>query len=55
MRNSLPIDEAKADELMARYGIRCMPTNLYHYREYRYSQLANAIARASRDEPTGTI
>lgn len=50
MRNSLHIDEDKAEELMARYGIRCIPTNQYRYRKYRYSQLADAIEQARRDE-----
>lgn len=55
MRNSLHIDEAKADELMARYGIRCIPINQYHYRKYRYSQLADAIEQARRDDSPESI
>ncbi|ANI79911.1 hypothetical protein [Sphingobium sp. EP60837] len=37
-------------ELMARYGITKVPAYRYHYREWRYSTLNDALAQAKRDE-----
>lgn len=37
-------------ELMARYGITCVPTDRFHYKSFRYSDLASAITQAKRDE-----
>ncbi len=37
-------------ELMARYGITKVPTYRYHYRDWRYSTLHDALAQARRDE-----
>lgn len=36
-------------ELMARFGIIRVPTHIYHYREWRYSNLGDALAQARRD------
>lgn len=37
-------------ELMARYGITCVPTERFHYKTFRYSDLASAVNQAKRDE-----
>ncbi len=42
-------DETAAAEQMARYGIIRVPADQYHYRDYRYSKLSDAIAQARRD------
>ncbi|WP_022681786.1 hypothetical protein [Sphingobium bisphenolivorans] len=43
----VPADET---ELMARYGIIKVPAYRYHYRDWRYSTLNDALAQAQRDE-----
>jgi len=40
------------DEQMARYGIRRVPADQFHYKSYRYSNLRDAIAQARREERT---
>ena len=36
-------------ELIARFGITKVPTHIYHYREWRYSNLSDALEQARRD------
>ena len=43
----VPADET---ELMARYGIIKVPAYRYHYRDWQYSTLNDALAQARRDE-----
>jgi hypothetical protein len=38
------------EELMSRYGIECVPIVRFHYKDYRYSLLADAVKQAQRDE-----
>jgi hypothetical protein len=45
-RSSEDIDE------MAKYGITRVPVDYFHYREFRYTNLKDAIAQAKREEPT---
>lgn len=45
------IDDDQA-ELMARFGITKVPAYRYHYREWRYSNLDDALAQAKRDVAT---
>ena len=40
-----------AAEEMAKYGITRVPTDYFHYKEYRYTNLADAIAQAKRQHP----
>lgn len=42
-------DETAAAEQMARHGIIRVPADQYHYKDYRYSKLSDAIAQAQRD------
>jgi hypothetical protein len=41
-----PGEDAEAE--MARYGITRVPIDIYHYKDYRYTNLADAIAQAKR-------
>jgi len=41
-------DAAKA---MAKHGITRVPTYYFHYKEYRYARLDDAIAQAKRQHP----
>lgn len=41
-------------ELMARFGITRVPAVRYHYRAWRYSNLADALAQARRDAASST-
>jgi hypothetical protein len=34
---------------MARYGITRVPADMFHYGEYRYARLSDAVAQARRD------
>lgn len=34
---------------MARYGITRVPADMFHYRDYRYAKLGDAVAQAKRD------
>jgi len=33
---------------MIKYGIKCVPVNQYHFGDFRYTNLADAIAQAKR-------
>jgi hypothetical protein len=34
---------------MATYGITCVPVDYFHFGEFRYTDLQNAVAQAKRD------
>jgi hypothetical protein len=40
-----------AAEEMAKYGITRVPTDYFHYKEYRYTDLDDAVAQAKRQHP----
>ena len=42
--------EARDD--MARYGITRVPVEYFHYKQYRYTNLADAVAQAKRAQPS---
>ena len=42
----LPTDDATGQ--MARYGITRVPVDYFHFREFRYTSLADALAQAQR-------
>jgi hypothetical protein len=46
---SQPPNASQAEE-MAKYGITRVPVDYFHYREFRYTNLKDAIAQAKRDE-----
>jgi hypothetical protein len=37
---------------MTKYGITRVPVDYFHYKEYRYTNLDDAIAQAKRQHPT---
>jgi len=43
-------DEAEEAELMDRYGIMRVPACEFLYKNYRYSNLHDAVAQARRDQ-----
>jgi len=42
-------DDTAVAELIARYGITQVPADQFHYKDYRYSLLSDAMAQAKRD------
>jgi hypothetical protein len=50
-REASPTFRHDAAEEMAKYGITRVPTDYFHYKEYRYTSLADAIAQAKRQHP----
>ena len=40
---------AETNEAMAKFGIARIPIDYFHYRQYRYTNLKDAIAQAERD------
>jgi len=45
-----PVSEKELPELLAKYGITCVPINNYYYREFHYTNLKDAIAQSVRDK-----
>jgi ribose 5-phosphate isomerase RpiB len=35
---------------LAQLGISCIPVDTFHYREFRYTNLHDAVAQATRDK-----
>jgi hypothetical protein len=46
--DGMPTQEDAGAE-MARYGITQVPADMFHYRDYRYAKLSDAVAQAKRD------
>ena len=44
-----PAVEKNSDDEMAKYGITRVSVDQYHYKQYRYSHLNEAIAQAERE------
>ncbi|NWG45142.1 MAG: hypothetical protein HXY25_01165 [Alphaproteobacteria bacterium] len=43
--------EVRSDEAETKkYGIKNLPVDCFHYRQFRYGNLNDAIAQAKRDE-----
>jgi len=49
-RRLIATPEARDD--MARYGITRIPVEYFHYKQYRYTNLADAVAQAKRAQPS---
>jgi hypothetical protein len=45
----LPALSAEARQKMETYGITRVPTDSFRYREFRYTNLRDALAQAKRD------
>ena len=41
--------ETEAVDLMARLGIKRVPADQFHYKGFRYTRLADAVAQAQQD------
>jgi hypothetical protein len=50
-----PAINPEAAEAMAKYGITRVPVDYFHYKEFRYTNLAEAIAQATRQNGTAAI
>jgi hypothetical protein len=50
-REATPTLGDDAAQEMAKYGITRVPTNYFHYKEYRYTSLSDALAEAKRQQP----
>jgi len=44
------VSEKELPELLAKYGITCIPINNFYYREFHYTNLKDAIAQSIRDK-----
>jgi hypothetical protein len=47
-KNRRPAAKPGAKDEMARYGITRVPVDYFHYKQYRYTNLADAVAQAKR-------
>jgi hypothetical protein len=43
-----PAEKPEANDEMAKYGITRVPVDYFHYKQYRYTNLADAVAQAKR-------
>ena len=50
-----PAINPEAAEAMAKYGITRVPVDYFHYQEFRYTNLDDAIAQATRQNGAATI
>jgi hypothetical protein len=46
-----PIIGQDSTDEMAMYGITRIPVDYFHFKEFRYSNLEDAIAQAKRQQP----
>jgi len=46
--NRPPTAKPEAKDEMAKYGITRVPIDYFHYKQYRYTNLADAVAQAKR-------
>ena len=47
-KNRRPAAKPEAQAEMAKYGITCVPIDYFHYKQYRYTNLTDAVAQAKR-------
>ena len=50
-----PTINSEAAEAMAKYGITRVPVDYFHYKEFRYTNLDDAIAQATRQRGRKTF
>lgn len=48
----LPLNPESSDEL-DKFGITRVPVDYFHYKDYRYTNLSDAVAQAKRDRALG--
>ena len=49
-----PAINPEAADAMAKYGITRVPVDYFHYKEFRYTNLDDAIAQATRQNGSAT-
>jgi hypothetical protein len=54
VEESAAIEQTTQDE-MARYGITRVSADYYHYKQYRYTRLNEALAQAERELATPSV
>ena len=50
---SSPASNSEGIDEMAKYGISRVPVDYFHYKEYRYTNLKDAVAQAERQQHSG--
>lgn len=50
-KNQRPAARPAVRDEMAKYGITRVPVDYFHYEQYRYTNLADAVAQAKRAQP----
>ena len=50
VKDTSPTSSASEADEMAKYGITRVPVGYFHYRQFRYTNLEDAIAQAKRDQ-----
>ena len=50
-----PAINSEVAEAMAKYGIARVPVDYFHYKEFRYTNLDDGIAQATRQNGAATI
>jgi hypothetical protein len=51
-RNRRPTATPEAKDEMAKHGITRVPIDCFHYKQYHYTNLADALAQAKRAQPS---
>jgi hypothetical protein len=54
-KNLNPAMSPDVAEEMAKYGIKRVPVDYFHYREFRYTNLEDAVAQAKRDQSPNAL
>jgi hypothetical protein len=52
-KETSPAINAESSDEMTKFGIARIPVDYFHYREFRYTNLKDAIAQAKRDRSVG--
>jgi len=51
--DSISAISPEEEDLMTKYGITRVPVDYFHYKEYCYTNLKDAIAQAERQQHSG--
>ena len=51
--NTARLDQSDQKAELKKYGIERVPVDYFHYRQFRYTNMDDAIAQARRDKQTG--
>jgi hypothetical protein len=50
VRNDANTDQSSNEAELQKYGIERVPVDYFHYRQFRYTNLNDALAQAKRDK-----